>query len=97
MEVSFTPVWCDFLSPSRSKPHFWARFFGVIWIKLSDPTDGEWSLKNYESRKLFVEFSGLTVILLFCDHLRLAILLEAVSPFLKAKKFSKFRFELFFL
>ena len=97
MEVSFTSVWCDFLSPSRSKVHFWARFFGMIWIKISDPRDGEWSLKNYESRKLFVEFPGLAVILLFCGHLRLAILHEAVSQFLKAKEFSKFRFVLFFL
>ena len=56
MEVSLTSVCCDFLSLSMSKAHFRARFFGVIWIKISDPRDGESSFKNHRSRKIFAEF-----------------------------------------
>ena len=96
MEVSLTSVCCDFLSLSMSKAHFRARFFGVIWIKISDPRDGEWSFKNHRSRKLFAECPGLAVLLL-CGYLRLAILYKTVSQSLKAKKFSKYQFVFFFL
>ena len=92
MEVSFTSVYCDFLSPYTSKVPFRARFFGVIWIKMSDLRGGEWSFKRHGSCKIFVEFHG-SRSLVFCGYVRLGVSFssrEVVSPSLKAKKISKY-------
>ena len=99
MEVSFTSVYCDFLSPYTSKVPFRARFFGVIWIKMSDLRGGEWSFKRHGSCKIFVEFHG-SRSLVFCGYVRLGVVLfsrKVVSRSLKAEKISKYRVRFFFV
>ena len=67
MEVSFTSVYCDFLSPYIGKVPFLARFFGVIWIKISSSRGSKWYFKRHGSHKLFVEFHGSRSLVIFAD------------------------------
>ena len=80
MEVSFRHVYFDFLSPYVSKVPFRARFFGVIWIKISYLRSGEWSFKKQRSRKIFVEFHG-------SPSLAFLRLCASRSPFFSIAKF----------
>ena len=82
-----------------SKVLFRARFFRVIWIKISDSRGGEWSFKRHGSCKIFVEFNesrSLVFFFLFCFFAVMSVSVfffsrGVDSRSLKAKKISKYR------
>ena len=99
MEVSFTPVYCDFLSPYISKVPFRARFFGVIWINISDSRMWRMVLQKTWVAQNVRRISRISQSRFFrlCAFRSLFFSREVVSRSLKAKNISKYRVWFFFV